>query len=235
MKKPIIGITPQYDYERNRIWIHPNYLAAIKHVGGIPCLLPLETSYDDVKQMIDFFDGFLFPGGPDVDPFFFHEETIPEGGVVVPQRDHMEQLVFLNAYEANKPILGICRGIQVFNIFLGGTIFQDLGAQFLSSRRIGHYQKSADEVRTHRVRIEPDSLLDQILGKKDIKVNSFHHQGIRDLAPTLEIAATSFDSLIEAVFDPSKKFLLGLQWHPEHLFSFDKDQEKLFHAFVKAC
>lgn len=235
MKKPIIGITPQYDYERDRIWIHPNYMGAIENAGGIPVLLPLDYDEKDGEKIANYFDGFLFPGGPDVDPFLFHEETIPEGGVVIPRRDKMEGNIFRYAYHLNKPMLGICRGIQVFNIFLGGTIFQDMDAQFPSSLPIGHYQKSGNEVCSHSVQINEGSLLQEIVKKDIIKVNSFHHQAIKDLAPSLEVSGTSLDTLIESVYDPHKKFLLGVQWHPEHLYQFDEDANKLFLAFVEAC
>ena len=235
MKKPTIGITPQYDTNNNFIRIQANYMKAIKTTGGIPYLLPLEIERIDLDQIANHFDGFLFPGGPDIDPFLFGEETIPEGGVVLPERDQIEQAIFNRAYKLNKPMLGICRGLQAFNIFLGGTIYQDLKAQYTLNPLVGHYQKSADQVQTHSVNIIPNTLLSQILPTQTIKVNSFHHQAIHKLAPSLKAAATSKDSLIEAAYDPSKSFLLGVQWHPEHLYSFDPNHLALFQAFIKSC
>ena len=235
MKKPIIAITPQYDYENNFLRIGENYMKAIKCAGGIPVLLHLDINDNEGEQITDHFDGFLFPGGPDIDPFLFGEETIPEGGVVLPERDYMEKLIFQSAYKKEKPILGICRGIQVINIFLGGTIYQDIESQYISNISLGHYQKSANEVKTHSVNIKKNSLLDKIIGKDNIKVNSFHHQAISRLAPCLKIAGSSSDSIIESVYDPCRKFLLGVQWHPEHLYPFDEDQMKIFKTFVNAC
>ncbi len=235
MKKPIIGITPQYDYKNKFLRIHEDYMRAIKASGAIPYMLPLEIDEGDVGQLISLFDGFLFPGGPDINPFLFKEETIPEGGIVIPERDNFEKLVFDAAYNANKPMLGICRGIQAFNIFLGGGIYQDIKTQYHSNNIIGHYQKSPDKVKTHSVDIISGSLLDKILNKKKIKVNSFHHQALSKLAPSLDLSAISKDSLAEAVYDKSRRFLLGVQWHPEHLHSVDGDQFKIFEAFVRAC
>ncbi len=235
MKKPTIGITPQYDYNNNFVRIQGNYLKAIKAAGGIPYLLPLEIDTEDVKQIIKQFDGFLFPGGPDLDPFLFNEETIPQGGVVLPERDKIEQAIFLQAYENNKPMLGICRGLQAFNIFLGGNIYQDLKAQYSSNPSIGHYQKSADPVQTHSVDIIPNTLLSKILPSQTIKVNSFHHQAIKTLSPHLKASAISKDSLVEAAFDPSKSFVIGVQWHPEHLYLESPSHLALFQAFIKAC
>lgn len=234
VNKPIIGITPQVDYKDDFLRIHSNYMRAIKASQGIPFLLPIDIDKEDLDKIIDYFDGFLFTGGPDIDPFLFGEEPIRECGVVLAERDYLEQTIFEAAYKANKPMLGICRGIQAFNIFLGGTIYQDLKAQFKGAL-IGHYQKSADDVLTHTVSICYDSLLGQILTKEEIRVNSFHHQAIKTLAPALKTAANSKDSVIEAVYDPSKKFLLGVQWHPEHLYSFDLNNLKIFQAFIKAC
>ncbi len=234
IRKPIIAITPQVDYKDDFLRIHSNYMKAIKASQAVPLLLPIDIDKEDVDQIINCFDGFLFTGGPDIDPFLFAEEPISECGVILPERDYLEEVIFKAAYKANKPMLGICRGIQAFNIFLGGTIYQDLKAQFKGDL-IGHYQKSADQVLTHTVNINDDSLLGQILNKEEIRVNSFHHQAISTLAPSLKTAATSKDSIIEAVYDPSKKFLLGVQWHPEHLYSFDLNHLKIFQALIKAC
>ncbi|MDF2474112.1 MAG: peptidase [Anaerocolumna sp.] len=235
MKKPIIGLTPQYDSERDRIWIGPNYMNAIRAAGGIPILLPLHVKKEDLVVAAEMCDGFLFTGGSDISPFRFGEETIQQCGVVQPERDLMEEDLFSIAMESDKPILGICRGIQILNVFLGGTLYQDISTQFDSSVMLAHYQKSGNAVLSHNVIVEKDTLLCDIVGKEYMPVNSFHHQAIKDLAPTLEIAAVSPDSLIEAVYRPDKSFFLGVQWHPEHLYRKNEDALKIFEAFVDAC
>ncbi len=235
MKKPLIGLTPQYDYERNRIWIGPNYMDAVRAAGGIPIVLPLQIDTEELAVVADSCDGFLFTGGPDINPFRFHEETMPGCGVVIPERDKMEEDLFHIAMESNKPILGICRGIQIFNVFLGGTLYQDIPLQLGTDSLIAHSQVSGNAVLSHSIAIEKDSLLFSILAKETIQVNSFHHQAIKDLAPSLEVAGTSPDSLIEAVYLRDRRFVLGVQWHPEHLFRTDEDSYKIFAAFVHAC
>ncbi len=235
MKKPIIGLTPQYDYEKNRVWIGPNYLEAIRTAGGVPILLPLQAEEDELKVAADICDGFMYTGGPDIDPFRFGEETIRQCGVVVPERDAMEEALFQIAMESGKPILGICRGIQVLNVFLGGTLYQDIAAQYSSDLPLAHSQQSGNSVLTHSVSIKEGTLLSRILSKDIIKVNSFHHQSVKDLAPSLEAAGFSADSLIEAVYLPGHKFFLGVQWHPEHLFRTNDDALKIFKAFANAC
>jgi putative glutamine amidotransferase len=235
MKKPIIGLTPQYDYERNRVWIGPNYLGAIKAAGGVPILLPLQADKEELEAAGKVCDGFLFTGGPDIDPFRFGEETVSQCGVVIPERDKMEEELFQTVVESGKPILGICRGIQVLNVFLGGTLYQDIPAQFPSDLSIAHSQLSGNSVLSHSVLIKKGTLLSEILSKDYIKVNSFHHQGIKNLAPALQTAGVSLDSLIEALYLPEHKFFLGVQWHPEHLYSSNEDAFKVFRAFINAC
>ncbi|MGB8453146.1 MAG: gamma-glutamyl-gamma-aminobutyrate hydrolase family protein [Anaerocolumna sp.] len=235
MSKPLIGLTPQYDYDADRIWIGPNYLEAIRTAGGIPLLLPLHIEKKDLKEVVNLCDGFLFTGGPDIDPFRFGEETIRQCGVVVPERDKMEEDLFHIAMEADKPILGICRGIQILNVFLGGTLYQDITAQFPADLSLAHSQPSGRSVLSHSVLVKEETLLHDILSKDYIKVNSFHHQGIKDIAPSLKVAGVSADSLIEAVYLPEHKFFLGVQWHPEHLFRTNEDALIVFKAFVNAC
>jgi putative glutamine amidotransferase len=235
MKKPIIGLTPQYDYDRNRVWVGPNYLDSVRCAGGIPIILPLNISKEELSVAANVCDGFLFTGGPDISPFRFQEETIQQCGVVVPERDKMEEDLFSLIIDTNKPILGICRGIQVLNVFLGGTLYQDITAQFDSPLQLSHSQQSGNSVLSHSVVVEKNSLLYDIVSKEYMPVNSFHHQAIKDLAPSLKIAGVSPDSLIEAIYLPDKRFFLGVQWHPEHLYNTNEDALNIFKAFINAC
>jgi putative glutamine amidotransferase len=234
MKQPIIGVTPHYDGDNNRICVASNYLNSIKEAGGVPILLPLETDQLSLTRIAEICDGFLFTGGPDISPFRFGEETIQQCGEIMPKRDTMEETLFHIAMESGKPILGICRGIQVLNVFLGGTLYQDIQTQFPSTHNLSHSQKSARNVLTHSVVIEKDTLLQDILQKDYIQVNSFHHQAIKDVAPSLKIAGSSMDSMVEAVYLPKHKFFLAVQWHPEHLIHDNEDALLLFKAFINA-
>ena len=233
MKRPIIGVTPHYDAANNRICIACNYFEAIINSGGIPMLLPLNTEKETLTYAANVCDGFLFSGGPDIDPFRFGEETLKGCGEVLKQRDEMEELIFHQAMDDLKPILGICRGIQVLNVFLGGTLYQDIPLHFPTE--LCHFQKSNKTVLSHSVIIEKNTLLYDILNKDTILVNSFHHQGIKDVAPTLKTAGWSKDGLVEGVYLPNHPFFLGIQWHPEHLYQVSEDASKLFKAFIQAC
>lgn len=235
MKIPVIGVTPHYETDNNKICIASMYMEAILHAGGVPLLLPLKADKEALAAAVKVCDGFLFTGGPDIDPFRFGEETIPECEVVNPERDEMEEILFQLIMEENKPVLGICRGIQVLNVFLGGTLYQDIPAQFQGKLNLCHSQKSGRTVLSHSVVIQKGSLLHDILKTDTLMVNSFHHQGIKELAPSLKAAAESKDGLVEALYLEEHPFFLAVQWHPEHLFRTNEGAEKLFEAFVKAC
>lgn len=234
MKIPVIGVTPHYEPDNNKICIASMYLEAILDAGGVPLLLPLKASEEALTAAVSVCDGFLFTGGPDIDPFRFGEETLQECDVVYPDRDLMEEIVFKLALASRKPVFGICRGIQVLNVFLGGTLFQDISAQFQRDLNLCHSQKSGRTVLSHSVSIEKNSLLYDIIKEDTLMVNSFHHQGIKEVAPKLEVAAMSKDGLVEAVYLKDHPFFLAVQWHPEHLFRVNEGAKKLFTAFVDA-
>ena len=138
MKKPLIAITPSHNTENDDISMRPTYLRAVAAAGGLPVVLPLEGTEEDIAQYVDTCDGFLFSGGPDLHPFLFGEDTHQNCGNVSAARDTMEQQLFKLAFKARKPILGICRGIQEINVFLGGDIYQDLPSQYEAAFPIAH-------------------------------------------------------------------------------------------------
>lgn len=233
--KPIIGITPQYDVENNRVKIEPSYLQAIVKSGGIPILLPLYNDTNDLEELLEVIDGILFSGGQDVNPFYFNEEAIPECGVIIKERDMMELGLLPLVLQKQLPVFAICRGIQTINIALGGDIYQDISAQTNTQVKIMHYQKSKGSTTIHKIHIIEDTLLRKIIGKKEILVNSFHHQVVRNLGNNLSVAATSSDGLIEAITMENHPFFLGVQWHPEDLYEVEEDARKLFDSFVVAA
>lgn len=235
MKKPVIGVIPQYEAEKDRIKIEGAYFRAIKALGGVPFLFPLFNDAKDLDDLLAISDGFLYTGGPDVHPKFFNEEIIPECGVILPDRDKLELELFPRIYKAKKPVLGICRGIQTMNIALGGSIYQDIKAQMQNSNLLAHFQKSHDTVETHTVKIQKGTLLYDILNKDEIEVNSFHHQSVKNLGNQLQIAASSSDGVIEAITGTDHPFFLGVQWHPEYLYEKNEDAAKVFEAFIQAC
>lgn len=235
-RKPLIALTPYYNIEREEPYMRPAYLKAIEAVGGIPVILPLNSAKEDLTKLADTFDGFIFTGGPDVHPFYFNEETHVNCGNVSPQRDSMELSLLPLVMAAKKPVLGICRGVQLLNIGLGGDIYQDVPSQFVQAFPIAHNQPFAYEIPSHTVNVVPGTLLSHIAGSNSIlKVNSMHHQAVRNLAPGLIAAAYAPGQLIEAIEKPNYPFFLGVQWHPEYLWAEDSTARGLFARFVEAC
>ena len=230
IKKPIIGVTPQWNAERKVVRILPEYLDAISAAGGIPVVLPLFAEPDTIQQLADSFDGFLFTGGPDVSPELYGES---DRGlcVVSPVRDAKETQLLKAVLKEDKPVLGICRGIQIINAALGGTLWQDIPSEHPSE--IVHRQEKPYDNTVHTVSLQ--GKLKELLGKETIHVNSRHHQAVRILSPKLSPAAFSPDGLIEAVEMPGKRFFLAVQWHPENLYPKNADAFLLFESFINAC
>ena len=235
MGKPVIGVMPQYSGEDNRIMIVPDFFHSVQQAGGVPVLLPLFSPCVEVEEILNRFDGFLFPGGPDINPLLFGEETIAECGNIITERDRFELGLLPKILRSGKPVLGICRGIQVMNVALGGTLIQDIKTQAERAVEIGHYQKAGDTVLTHSVKVEKNTLLYDIVGKERLTVNSFHHQALKVPGEGLTINASAPDGIIEAVSLAQHPFFLGVQWHPEHLYEVDMDAKKLWDAFVGSC
>lgn len=232
MKKPVIGLTPSLDSDHHTMQARLHYLQAIEAAGGIPLLLP-PLSPDTVREASRVCDGLLFTGGVDVHPSRYGEEMLAACGEVCPQRDEMELSLLRLALERDLPVLGICRGIQLINVGLGGTLWQDLPSQ--TGSPLCHSQRPPFDMTVHTVRIEEASPLFSLFGTHEYAVNSTHHQAVRDCAPSLRAAARSSDGIIEAVWRPESRFLLGVQWHPEFRSASDKGAAALFSALVRSC
>lgn len=233
MRKPIIGVTPLYDRERESIWMLPGYLEVLTACGGLPVILPLEAKGTDAGQLVELCDGILFTGGQDVDPVLYGQEVLEFCGERCEGRDKLEQALFREALRADLPIFGICRGMQFINVMMGGTLYQDLPSQ----RGVGlsHRMKPPYDARWHDVELVEGSPLRELLGEERIGVNSCHHQAVRDLAPGLEAMACAADRIVEAVYCPDKYFLQAVQWHPEFSWRKDDRQRRIMGAFVDAC
>ena len=176
-------------------------------------------------------DGFLLTGGQDVSPALYGMKDATGTIVPSPERDRLETLLLEKALQADKAVLGICRGLQFINAFLGGTLWQDLPSQHPSD--IVHRQGKPYGVPTHKVMLDGD--LKTLLGKDILEVNTLHHQAVKDLAGDLIPMAISPDGLIEAARMTSKRFVWAVQWHPEYMFKTDADSLSLFSHFVKQC
>ncbi len=233
--KPLIALTPLIDEKMdNTPWMLQHYFSAVEGAGGLPVMLPPLSGEDDLPELLSHFDGILFTGGHDVDPSVYGREREEGCGLSIsPQRDALEVPLLRLAMDRGMPILGICRGIQLINAVLGGTLWQDLPSQHPSD--IAHSQKEPHSVKTHEVVLQAGTPLAELLGKERIGVNTSHHQAIRELAPSLRADAYSTDGLVEAVDRPGDSFFWAVQWHPERLFEGDEDSRKILRAFVQAC
>jgi putative glutamine amidotransferase len=210
----------------------PGYMRSIETAGGIPAMLPLTADRDALKRLAELFSGFIFTGGQDVSPSLYGEEKTRRCGAVSLERDAMETMLFEEAIlTLDKPALGICRGIQLFNAILGGSLYQDIPSQLPGATR--HTQDPPRGRPVHIVELTRETPLYKLLGKDAISVNSFHHQGIKKLSPRLIRMARSWDGLPEAAYMPEKHFVWAVQWHPE-LSSADETSKRIFAAFVAA-
>ena len=233
MKKPIIGIVPLYDEEKDSYWLLPGYMQALEEEGAVPVMLPLSWREDTLRQLAETMDGFLFTGGQDLDPALYGEAPKETLGQLCQDRDKMEAALLPMVLAMDKPVLGICRGIQAINVVLGGSLYQDLPTECPSSVR--HHENPPYDKVAHMVEIQPDTPLFRIVGERRIGVNSYHHQGIKKLAPALRQMATAEDGVVEAVYAPESSFVMAVQWHPEFSFRSDLNSRKIFAAFARAC
>jgi len=231
MERPIIGVIPLWDEQKDSIWMLPGYMRGLEEAGAVPMILPLTVSEIVLKKTADLCDGFLFTGGHDVNPKLYGQEKTAHCEEVCDERDVMEAYIFREAVlKQNKPALGICRGIQLFNVLLGGTLYQDIPTEFSNS--INHAAKGPPyDVPAHTVRIISKSPLYELIGKERIEVNSYHHQGINRIAEGLEITALADDGLVEAVYMPDRFYAWAVQWHPEFSLN-DETSKKIFASFV---
>ncbi|MCR5350038.1 MAG: gamma-glutamyl-gamma-aminobutyrate hydrolase family protein [Acholeplasmatales bacterium] len=231
MKKPIIGLMPLWDEKKESLWMLPGYMEGIKNAGGIPIILPFSDNEKDLKELVDTCDGFLFTGGQDVSPEIYNEKTLYDNIVPCKKRDDMELLILDLILKENKPILGICRGIQFINAALGGTLYQDLNNEHKST--VSHIQTPPYDKPIHDVNIIIGTPLFDLIKEVNIKVNSYHHQAVNKLSNKLKPMAISTDGLVEAVYMPNYKFLWAVQWHPEFSYKNDINSKKIFEEFIK--
>lgn len=234
-KKPVIGVIPLYDETKESIWMLPGYLDSLYEAGAIPLILPMHLGEEELRQLDAQLDGYLLTGGHDVDPQLYGAEKTELCGVLCKQRDELERHVYDLAWQQDKPVLGICRGLQLLNVLQGGSLYQDLKAEHPKGTMLSHRMKPPYDRTVHIVEIEKDSPLYHAVGCTKMGVNSCHHQGIKVLGKGLRAMARAEDGLIESVWAPEKRFVWGVQWHPEFIYKEDEHARKILRAFVKAC
>lgn len=242
MTKPIIGVTTGEVVNLKFAWSphvygqNYTYVDAIKVAGGIPVLLPFLDDPQDVAQIVSSLDGVLFSGGNDITPEIY-AEPVTHARETSRERDEWELSLMSEAQKQHKPVLAICRGLQLLNVSRGGTLYQDI----LLDRHSAENHQSSEEFEdithlSHSIKIDASSKLASILGMKNLKTNTFHHQAVKKLGRDLLVVARSEDGVIEAIEDPSELFVVAVQSHPESLFnSTEPTWAKLFTAFTESC
>lgn len=228
-----VGIIPLYDDSKESYWMIPGYMEMLKQCGAIPIILPLTEDKDLLSDCFEICDGILMTGGHDVNPKLYGEETLTECGEICNVRDSMEQYLFQRALKEDKPVLGICRGIQLMNVLMGGTLYQDLPSQHPSDTE--HHMAPPYDRPIHKVFIAENTKLAGLIGAGEYMVNSYHHQAVKKPAKGVTVSAYSEDNLVEAIEVPEKKFIIGVQWHPELAFGKDIKCLQLVQAFADAC
>ena len=237
MKKPIIAITSSMDLNPNRLndnrtMVSLDYSNSVINSGGIPVILPITDNFEVIKEQVKYFDGLILSGGGDPDPNLYGEDCLQELGDITPERDTFELAILEEFLKTKKPILGICRGLQLMNIFYGGTLYQDI--KYVDTN-IQHKQKWLADLPTHDINILENNILFEIFGKK-ARTNSFHHQMIKDLGRELTSIATANDGVIEAIQNKNYPFFYGVQWHPEMMASRGNlGMKKIFDKFIESC
>jgi putative glutamine amidotransferase len=229
--RPVIGITCDYDWENSRVQLHSSYYEGVFRSGGQPFLIPcLEEFFS--SDILDRLDGLLLTGGQDCDSYLFGEEPHPQVGNINPLRDSLEIELCREAAARDMPVLGICRGIQVINIAMGGDIYQDLPTQWEGKPLVCHNQRGPRWFGVHEVHLKGESLLRKVMGVDKIRTNSFHHQAVRRLAEGFKAVGHTVDGVIEAMESSSHSFLIGVQWHPERMWERDPRMLQLFCALT---
>lgn len=241
---PIIGITATLKEDVESVAERPlgrfvradlDYIDGVAGAGGVPVVLPPVGDERAAEAVIHGLDGLLLSGGSDLDPTYYGEEPLPELGVTLPERDAFEMALVDLALRHGMPVFGICRGMQVLNVALGGTLYQDLPSQW-EGGVLKHRQDTPKWQPTHEVTVGEGSYLGEVMGSELVKVNSYHHQGVKDLADSLVVTGRSSDGVIEAVEagDFTERWLLGVQWHAEAMRGEGVQQSSLFEAHVTA-
>jgi putative glutamine amidotransferase len=237
MTRPLIGITSSAitinGNPYNRMYA-PN-ARAIAAAGGLPVYIPTHMDTDTLREIYARLDGLLLPGGPDVDPAHYHAERHPHLGLVDDARDNVELTLARWSVSDDMPTFGICRGHQVLNVALGGTLIQDIPSQVETGLSHDIPDGTPRSRRMHDISIQPGSRLAQILGTTQVQVNSIHHQSVEMAAPDAVVTAEAPDGVVEALEVPDKTFVLSVQWHPEDLYENDEGMRRLFQTFVDAA
>jgi putative glutamine amidotransferase len=236
--RPVIGIPCQADfragskrpiYGNNRTYVH-----AVENAGGLPILIPMLKDLHHLEDLLPRLDGILFSGGIDLQPALYGEAKHPKADAGDPELDEFEIVVANWALQEDIPILGVCRGMQLLNVVLGGSLYQDIPSQRADA--LEHCRRDMPRTAlTHAVAVKEESVMEQILGVREVWINSLHHQAVKEPGKGVYISGCAEDGLAELLEVPERRFLLGVQGHPEEIYGQVDAFSRLFEAFVQAC
>ena len=229
--RPVIGLSPLYDAQRDSYWMLPGYMQALESQGAIVMMLPLTDDGQELEYFLQSCDGFVLTGGHDVSPALYGREQTPLCAETCPVRDAMDAYLLRRAVEQDLAVLGICRGHQLMNAVFGGTLYQDHPTEHPSE--VCHRMQPPYDAAAHAVTLSGP--LAQLLGKTRWSVNSCHHQAVEQLSPAFVSMATADDGLVEAMYMPGKRFVWGVQWHPEFAWRVSEENRTILGAFLKAA
>lgn len=236
--KPVIGISGSFlinsgsnfvGYKRS--YVNDDYIKSVINSGGIPLILPFNENVEATVEMVKVVDAVILSGGHDVDPIHYGEEPLLKLGLTSPERDEFDMALYKEAIRLKKPVMGICRGFQIINVINGGSLYQDLSyANFV---KINHDQRDGSNRLTHSINVEDGMFLKNVKDNK-YRVNSFHHQILKDVAKDFVVSGKSEDGVVEAIQKINDdEFVIGFQWHPEMLSEYDENAKYIFDEFIK--
>jgi putative glutamine amidotransferase len=214
-----------------RSYVNEPYITAVANNNGVPFIIPITSNEEAIKAQVSMLDGLILSGGDDLSPFLYGEEPEQLLEATAPERDTFDILVLKYAMECNIPILGICRGAQLINVYHGGSLYQD--NSYREGKTLKHKQPNNPSLGTHHVSLDKNSKLYSIYQQDEICVNSFHHQSVKAVGKGLVVVGQSSDGVVEAVESIEYPFMIALQWHPEMMAGEDEGSNHLFKTFIE--
>ena len=236
----LIGISGNILREENglfagyeRAYVNNDYVKAIIKAGGVPVVLPINEDEAVIESMVSMLDGLVMSGGHDVSPLTYGENPLMHLGELLPKRDAFDFKLIEFAKKREIPILGICRGFQVLNVYHGGTLYQDLS--YMDRKiPIAHVQNSPSHVKTHKITVDKDSKFYDIVQAEEVEVNSYHHQALKVVADEFHVVGRAEDDTVEVIESKSYPWLVAVQFHPEMLHAVDDAMQNVFNHLIKA-